>query len=295
MVFVDTNSIAARAFFATHKGPGPFREPDFVGAFLRSLLYSLDFVSSAPEGMPSQADGGVVLCLDSRSWRKDYYSQYKANRDEMKSRIPWSEYNDCLLEVCAAMKVALPFWVLRKEPWEADDLLAWLVKREWEYMQPFSAVVVSSDKDLLQLASDRCFIYNPVRGHYVKPEGGVDLFVHTLTCVGDSSDNVPSLAPVGMRLGEKTVAKYFVSDGFHCNMGQEFWEKLSKKDEEDFVAGYLRNRVLVDLSLSPVHQAKLPAAAFGKYDPDAVDRFFDSRMRIADKRKLHYLMQKISV
>ena len=106
----------------------------------------------------------VVLCLDSRSWRRDLFEPYKRNRAVERAKLTAREQEDesILMEtfdsLCEFVRTKTNATVLHCEGAEADDLIA-----TWIDLHPDDQhVIVSSDGDFVQLVSPQVSIYNGV-------------------------------------------------------------------------------------------------------------------------------------
>lgn len=287
MIVIDGNGIAAAAFYGTHyhtikSDSMVFDRMLFESAFIKSLFSTLRMVTGT-------SNNPVVFCIDSTSWRKKVYPEYKANRKDLKERTPYRQYIESFHAVCGDIKALLPLVVLKKAPYEADDLLAYFASKatkagsDASTQRPlYPVLLVTSDKDMKQL-------YNPPF---------VQLFNHTedkmtvvdnpkeqlqiLICTGDSSDNIPSITPrkadgsSKFRFGEKSIPGYMDAAG-KCGLGKAFWSKLTEDEAEKFEAGYHLNSELIDLSRSPVHDENfvLPSVA---YSSDNVACFCNTYM-----------------
>jgi len=151
----------------------------------------------------------VAMVLDSPglTHRHEIFPDYKANRppmpDDLKVQIPRIE------DLTRAFNIA----ALRMDGYEADDIIATLVDRLSEEVDDI--VIVSSDKDLMQLVSpgvrmldtmkDRWIGTEEVRERFgVNPEHVPDV----LALIGDSSDNVPGLTGVGPKTAGKLISRF---------------------------------------------------------------------------------------
>ena len=118
---------------------------------------------------------------------------------------------------------AYNFLILEKTGVEADDLIASAARVLAATGRP--VVVVSGDKDLLQLVSDRITFWEPmkdsvltvdaVRQKYkVTPPQLLDLFA----LMGDKSDNIPGVAGIGPKTAEKLINEFGSLDGIYANL-----------------------------------------------------------------------------
>jgi DNA polymerase-1 len=142
-----------------------------------------------------------------KTFREEAYAEYKANRTEMPpdlgDQIP---YIRRLLE---AMRIP----VLQYAGFEADDVIGAMARRASE---EFDVVIVSSDKDMLQLVDERVHMYNPVKENVwydpataeeymgVKPAQVADL----LALMGDSVDNIPGAPGIGEKGAQSIITRF---------------------------------------------------------------------------------------
>jgi DNA polymerase-1 len=144
----------------------------------------------------------VVVLFDppGRTFRHEQYAEYKANRpkmdDDLAVQLPY------IRRVCEALRMP----VVEVPGYEADDTIATLARQAVE--QGLKVVVVSADKDLLQLVSGDVLVLNPGREgsgstrfdrKAVEEKWGVppERIVDVLALVGDSVDNVPGVPGIG--------------------------------------------------------------------------------------------------
>ncbi len=151
----------------------------------------------------------VAVCLDTKepTFRDEIYPEYKANRkappDDLVAQFP---YVEPLVEA-----LALP--VVRKPGFEADDLIGTLAKRF--AADDLEVVIVSGDKDLMQLVGKNVSILDEMKELRVGPEDvkrrfgvGPRRVVDVLALAGDKSDNVPGVPGIGQKTASKLVADY---------------------------------------------------------------------------------------
>ncbi len=153
----------------------------------------------------------VVFDSGAKNFRHDIYPEYKSHRplipDDLKVQFPLARevtkyFNLNTIEV---PKV------------EADDVIASLVSKFSNGLDKF--VVVSSDKDLLQLVNDNVCVYDPVKGEYlqeqevikkmgVKPSQVRDL----LALIGDKSDYIPGVPGIGPKIAIDLINQFGTLD-----------------------------------------------------------------------------------
>ena len=108
--------------------------------------------------------GELVICCDSKHyWRRDYFPHYKASRkkDRESSGLDWDVIFTNLNQVRDEIKKNFPYKVIEIYGAEADDIIAILVKR-WPTWDKDINLIVSSDKDFIQLHGDHVDQYSPV-------------------------------------------------------------------------------------------------------------------------------------
>ncbi len=149
----------------------------------------------------------VAFDVKGKTVRHELFEEYKAQRkpmpEELQVQIP---YVKKLLE-------ALNIPYIEEPKYEADDLMASLAKKLKE--QGYEVVIVSSDKDLLQVLEDGIKIYHPGKGKYidkeecekyfgVKPEQVADV----LALMGDPVDNIPGVKGIGEKTAKALIKKF---------------------------------------------------------------------------------------
>jgi len=199
LFLIDGNSLIYRAFFALPPLTGPDgRQTNAAYGFVNMLFRLLNDYS------PSH----IVVAFDrgTPQFRVDLYEEYKAHRpdtpDELRPQM------GMIREILEALGIAF----VSREGFEADDLLASLARRFACPERP--AVLVSGDRDVLQVLSDHAYVLLTRRGitemelytaDRLKADWGITprQVVDLKGLMGDSSDNIPGVPGVG----EKTALK----------------------------------------------------------------------------------------
>jgi len=149
----------------------------------------------------------VAFDAGKKTFRNDLYPEYKANRTECPEDLAQQ------MPYFRRISEALGLCVMELPGYEADDLIGTFVKRLNEL--DIKAVIVSADKDLMQLINgnvsmwdtmrDRRFsVADVVKKFGVKP----DKVVEVLSLIGDASDNIPGLSGVGPKTAAQLIEKY---------------------------------------------------------------------------------------
>lgn len=206
IVLIDGHSILNRAYYGV---------PDLTNSeglhtnaiygFLNIMFKILD------EEKPDYF--AVAFDLKAPTFRHKMYEQYKGTRkpmqEELRQQVP------VMKEMLEAMGVPL----MMLEGYEADDLLGTVAKKA--EADGLEAVVVSGDRDLLQLATERIMIRIPKT-----KKGGTEIenyhtrdviekyqvtpiqIIELKALMGDSSDNIPGIPGVGEKTATKLVLEY---------------------------------------------------------------------------------------
>lgn len=97
--------------------------------------------------------GEMILCMDHKSWRKDAFPHYKANRDTQRkeSAIDWDDVWPRLNNIAEEVKSFLPYKVLHVPGAEGDDCIATMVKRTQQFGFEEPVMIIAADKDYIQL------------------------------------------------------------------------------------------------------------------------------------------------
>ncbi len=141
------------------------------------------------------------------SWRAAEFAAYKANRPPAPEdlKVQFDEIYDMINDL------GIPS--VMEDGQEADDLIAGMARHFADAGRP--VVIVSADKDLLQLVNDRILMWDPMRdtlytADAVQEKWGVppQRIADILALMGDSSDNIPGVAGVGRKRAEALVSEY---------------------------------------------------------------------------------------
>ena len=206
LFIIDGYAILYRAHFALIRNP---------------LITSYGFHTSALFGFSNhllkiikeERPDFLVCAFDSKekTFRHKIYSDYKANRpempDELQKQLPH------LWKLLDAMNIP----VLKKPGFEADDIIGTIT--ESVSKEEIESYIVSGDKDFMQLINDKIFLYTPGKRNsspMIYDEKGVvekwnlppEKIVDLLALMGDSSDNVPGVAGVGVKTAVKLLQEY---------------------------------------------------------------------------------------
>ncbi|HQR05155.1 MAG TPA: 5'-3' exonuclease H3TH domain-containing protein, partial [Rhodocyclaceae bacterium] len=205
LLLVDGSSYLYRAFHALPDLRNQAGEPTGAVYGVINMLRRLEADHSAEYR-------AVVFDAKGKTFRDDWYPQYKAHRppmpDDLRTQIE-------PLHACVA---ALGWPILVVEGVEADDVIGTLARQA--AAQGMDCVVSTGDKDLAQLVDARVTLVNTMTNEVLDEAGVLAKFgvppariVDYLTLVGDAVDNVPGVEKVGPKTAVKWLDQYGSLDG----------------------------------------------------------------------------------
>ena len=273
VVLIDGLSILSRAFYGV---------PDLTNSeglhtnaiygFLNIMFKILE--EEQPEYL------AVAFDVHGPTFRHLMYADYKGTRkgmpEELREQVP------VLKELLHAMGIV----IFEQPGLEADDILGTLAKKAEKEGKAVS--LISGDRDLLQIATDRIKIRIPktrmgkteIEDYYaaevmekygVTPEGFIDL----KALMGDTSDNIPGVPKVGEKTAAGLMAEYGSLEGIYAHV-----EEISKKSiRESLIA----NKELADLS-KVLATIKIDSDVEMDYEKTRVHNPFTSEAYVICKR-----------
>ena len=185
----------------------------------------------------------VIACDSGNVWRRQAFPNYKAGRkaNRQKSEHDWTMIFDLLSKVKNEIKQFLPYKVVEVETVEADDIIAVLCRRTNE-----KVLILSGDKDFIQLHNDKIKQYNPVLNKFVGQGENPSIYIREHILKGDRSDGIPNVLSddnvfiEGRRqrpLSKKKIEAW-------CN---EIVPTFNEQEQKN----YERNKTLIDLNCVP--------------------------------------------
>lgn len=169
----------------------------------------------------------LLIAFDSPHPTKRHltYEQYKITRPETPKDLPGQiEYIKKIIDAFGIFRIEIPGY-------EADDIIATVAYA----FQPLDCYIVSLDKDMLQIVSDRIKIYDPLndqiidREFIIKKYGiGPEKFTDFMALVGDSIDNIPGVKGIGEKLASQLLKKYDSVENIVKNLDTVKPKKLSE-------------------------------------------------------------------
>ena len=224
----------------------------------------------------------VIACDSGNVWRRQAFPNYKAGRKETreKSEHDWTMIFDILSKIKREIKEFLPYKVIELETAEADDIIATLVKRIQNQVGPNhekKVLILSGDKDFIQLHSPNVKQYNPVLNKFVGKGEDPVIYIKEHILKGDRSDGIPNVLsddnvfiegrrqrPLSKKKIESWVNEVFMT----------FTEEEQKN--------YSRNRKLIDLSCIPP-----------ELEEKIINEFIDAKVASRDKILNYFITKKL--
>ena len=206
LFLIDGHALAFRSYFAFIRNPlinSKGENTSAVFGFSSALLKIIR------EHKPDYL--AVVFDTSKPTFRHKMYAEYKSTRAKMPD--PMREQMPRIRQIVESMNIPM----LEREGYEADDVMASLARRAEK--QGMDVVLVTGDKDLLQLVNDRIRVLDPRRGgedEVLYDEQGVrrrfgpnpGQIVDFMSLKGDASDNVPGVPGIGDKTAQKIIEEY---------------------------------------------------------------------------------------
>ena len=225
-----------------------------------------------------QADGpthlAVVFDHSEKTFRNDLYDQYKAHRP------PPPE--DLIPQFPLVREATRAFGVpcLELPGYEADDLIA-SYACEIRDKHAGEVVIVSSDKDLMQLIGDRVVMYDPMKDARLGPEAvfakfgvGPEKVIEVQALIGDSVDNVPGAPGIGVKTASALIEEYGDLDTLLARAG-EIRQPKRRETLIEFADQIRLSRTLVTLTCDAPLPEPVDQLVLRDPDPAELSAFLD--------------------
>jgi hypothetical protein len=241
MILIDYNQIALSNIFMQKLGE-------------ESLIRHMILNSIRMYNKKYRAEyGQMVICCDGfNTWRKQYYPEYKASRKKNRdnSDMDWVEIFRVLHMVRDEIKENLPYKVVHQDGVEADDIIATLVERTQEFGMDEPVMIISSDKDFIQLQKYRNVKqFSPIQKKMVTDDNPrTYLFNHIMR--GDDGDGIPNvLSDDDTFINEDKSQTPLWQKKIDSWLEQS--DNLREIMDETTYRNYQRNKTLIDLDEIP--------------------------------------------
>lgn len=213
-LIIDGNNLVWRCYYVAESvNPGG----------MDGLLHVHMFISSLKGYVELYKPKNIICCWDKRqdkapNFRNTILPEYKEQRDKDKAKEVHCE-NELIEELISYLGV-VNFY---PKQLEADDCISWLCNN-----LPGRKVIVSVDRDMLQLVNDNVVFYDPMKKFEVNMSNfntyskyKYDTFLTEKCFAGDQSDNVKGV----YGFGPKKVQKYFAGEVTLTDEQQEVFDK----------------------------------------------------------------------
>lgn len=271
IVLIDGHSILNRAFYGL---------PDLTnseGLHTNAVYGFLNIMTRILEEEKPQYLT-VAFDLHAPTFRHQKYQAYKGTRkampEELREQVP------LMKEVLQSMGVP----TVSMEGYEADDLLGTIARRSEE--KGMDVTIVSGDRDLLQLATDKILIRVPkTRGgktviedyhtaevletYQVTPPQIIEL----KALMGDTADNIPGIPGVGEKTATKLIVEYGSIENAHEHLEEIKPNKARESLREHYDLAVLSKDLATIRVDSPVEFSWEDAKLENLYTPEAYEMF----------------------
>ena len=257
ILLIDGNSILNRAYYGL---------PDLTTKDGRHTGAILGFIKIMHKVIGETGATHIIVTFDlkAKTFRHEMYSEYKGTRKPMPDEL--REQRAVIEDVLRSMNIT----IVTCEGYEADDVIGTLSRKADK--EGYLVTILSGDRDLLQLATDRIMIKLPktaggktvIYDYYadqVKEQYGVDpvTFIDLKGLMGDTSDNIPGVPGVGEKTAQKYLLEYGSLDGLYEHIDELKPGKGKDKLVENKELAYL-SRDLATIRLDAPVEADLEAA-----------------------------------
>jgi DNA polymerase-1 len=199
LFLIDGSSYIYRAFYAIgHLSNSKGLPTNAIFGFTQMLLKVLK------DHQPDY----LAVTFDSKAptFRSEVYKEYKANRPSMpEGLVPQIPY---IKKITQGYRIA----ILEMDGYEADDLIGTVAKKVGPEVD---VVIITGDKDILQLVNDRIQVYDTMKEKKFGVEEVVQRFgvhpeqvVEVMGLAGDAIDNIPGIPGIGEKTAIQLIKAY---------------------------------------------------------------------------------------
>ncbi|MBI9091538.1 MAG: DNA polymerase I [Desulfobacterium sp.] len=263
---IDGSAYLYRAFHAIRSLSTSAGMPtNAIFGFTRILLKLLK------EKQPEHV--AVFFDVKGPTFRHDMFEEYKANRppmpDELRLQIPY------IKEVVKALNIP----IVEKTGFEADDLIGTYARIAEE--QGFEVIMVTGDKDFMQLVTDNAVVWDPMKDEIIDTEAIFNKLgltpiqvIDMLGLSGDTADNIPGVPGVGPKTAQKLLVEHGNVEGIYENLEtlrskKSLYAKLSDNREQAFLS---RDLVIIDKNVEV--DTSLEAFKISPFDDERLAEIF---------------------
>ena len=218
VILVDGNNLLFRSYYATAYSGNVMKNSK---GFPTNAIYG--FINMINKIISEEKPEYIMIAFDKgKTFRHEKYADYKGGRsethDELKQQFPVAK------QICEAMGIHY----FEIDNYEADDIIGTFAK-EVNNNKDFTATIVSSDKDLLQLITDEVDVKLLKQTGFIRMNKdvfretyGVDP-IHMIdlkALMGDASDNIPGVKGIGEKTAISLLSKYETIDNLYNHIDE---------------------------------------------------------------------------
>ena len=271
MIIIDYSQISIASFYAQPNA-------ELSEEFLRHMI--LNTIRMYSHKYKAEYGEIVLACDGGNSWRKGVFPPYKAHRKKARedSGMDWKLFFTYLNQIREEIKENFPYKVIHLEHIEADDVIATLVKETQEFGKNEPVMIISSDKDFIQLQKYKNVKqFSPIQKKLVTDSNPrLYLFEHIIR--GDSGDGIPNILSADTTFvdgnRQTPVSKKKIDTWL------EKAEDLQSVMDVEVYRNYQRNKLLIDLDMIP------------KDYTDSIMYAYEQQLVAPRARILDYLIKK---
>jgi DNA polymerase-1 len=215
-----------------------------------------------PEERPTHL--AVVFDKSEKTFRTEMYPDYKAHRpdppDDLRPQFGF------IREAVHAFDIPC----LEQGGFEADDLIATYVREACE--AGATATIVASDKDLMQLVTDRILMYDTMKDRRIGIPEVIEKFgvppskvIEVQALIGDSTDNVPGVPGIGVKTAAQLIGEYGDLETLLARAGEIKQEKRRQSLIDNADKARLSKKLV---TLDDKVKLDVPIADLAVHEPD---------------------------
>ncbi len=285
IVLVDGNNLIFRSYYATAYNGNLMKNSK---GFPTNALYG--FINMINKIKEEENPEYMMIAFDKgKTFRHNEYSDYKGGRsetpDELKMQFPLSR------KICDALGITH----LEIDNYEADDIIGTFANKITNLNE--QALIVSSDKDLLQLINDNVKVKLLKTHDYImmdKEEFKKTYMVDPINMIdlkalmGDSSDNIPGVSGIGEKTAIKLLSEYKNIDNLYNHLDEikgKMHDKLASDKDKAYLSYHLATifkEVPIDTSLESI---KIKDINYLEYTDILKELEFFSLLKKMDKKE----------
>ncbi len=227
LYLIDATAFCYRAFYALRNLSTSFGQPT-------NAIYG--FIKMLNKILKDNQPDYIAVCFDvSRdTFRTKKFAEYKIQRppmpDNLVNQIPF------IKEIVSASGIS----ILEKDGFEADDIIATIVKKAKK--EGLGVTIISSDKDILQLVDDNTIVFSPYKDEGTSYDAkmvfsryGVpaDKIADIIALMGDAVDNIPGVPGIGEKTAVELIKEFGTLENLLGNLKDLGKEKIKKSIAEN--------------------------------------------------------------